>query len=293
MTQVELCLKNPPMEGKTAEGPPRSLQITDTIRVRDDAGAQLVVCRLDDEPTEYAAKIYDPLYYGFCHTMWSDQPRDVADEADKDYCREVAAYLELDDQVGGKDVPKYYGSWTFQMPLDLPDGSITRDIRMILMERIHGQVMIDIKADLYPEEVRLEALAKIVEALERVQHAGISHGDISQRNIMLCDDGAAFTIGRAVIIDFNYATVFRLDTFEEEWGRPHTTYEKPIHPIDSWWDGGLYGGFGDWVPESWEQRPIPMQQWLYQRWGKSEDYRPLRKPLKWDEENLSHAYCAW
>lgn len=58
----------------------------DKIRVKDNGGAQIVVCQLDEEPIHYVAKIYDPLYYGFSNTMFSDRPRDVADEADQDYC---------------------------------------------------------------------------------------------------------------------------------------------------------------------------------------------------------------
>lgn len=294
LTQVELCLQNPPMEGETAAGPPRVLHITGKIRVKDDGGAQLVICRLDDEPDEYVAKIYDPLYYGFSDRMWSDQPRDVADEADKDYCREAAAYAELDAQFGGEEIPKYHGSWTFEMPIDLPTGSTVRNVRMILMERVPGRTMIDVKPDLYPESVRLDALARILEALQKIVFAGVRHGDFSQRNIMLCDGDSADTIGRIAIIDFNFATVTRLDDFEERWGEPRgPKEEKPRNPIEQWWDGGLYGGFGEWLPASWEQRVRPLQEWIYQRWGKSEDFLAPKKDLKWDEENNSRPFVTW
>lgn len=296
LTQVELCLAHPPMEGETAEGPPRDLQVTGAIRVGDDGGAQLVVCRLDDGPAEYVAKIYDPLYYGFSDRMWRDQPRDVADEADKDYCREVAAYLELDDQLGGREVPKYHGSWTFQMPLDHlpPDGPASRDVRMVLMERIRGRALVDVKPDPHPEVVRLDIVARIAEALERVTFAGVRHGDFSQRNIMLRDGDAASATGRVVvIIDFNCATVTRLDDFEENYGSAHETFEKPRSPLTAWWDGGLYGGFGEWLPPSWEQRLRPLQEWPWERWGKSEDYMAPVEPLQWDEENVPRPWCSF
>lgn len=285
-TLVELCLEHPPMEGETAQEAPRSLQITDVIRAKDNGGAQLLICRLEDEPDQLVAKVYDPLYYGFSNRMWSDQPRDVTDEADKDYCREVAAYLELDDRFGGKETPKYHGSWTFQVPLDLPDGPRIRDVRMILMELIPGRTMLHVKPDPYSEEVRLDAVARIIEAFNRIKFAGVRHGDISQRNIMLCDGRTANTIDRVVIIDFNFATVSRLDDFEERYGcRPSSRLNKPENPVETWWDGGLYGGFGEWLPESWERRLRPLQEWLYKRWGKCQDFAPPEEPLRWDEEN--------
>lgn len=294
-TLVELCLEHSPMEGKTAwDDPPRSLRIVDVIRAKDDGGAQLVICQLDDAPEEYVAKIYDPLYYGFSDRMWSDQPRDVTDEADKDYCREVAAYLELDEKFGGKETPRYFGSWTFQLPLDLPDGQRLRDIRMILMERIKGHTMLDIQPAHFPEAVRLETLAKIMEALRRISFAGVRHRDISQRNIMLCDDESTRTIDRIVIIDFNYALVERLDNFIQRYGTRPDKGDKPENPVQTWWDGGfLYGGFGAWFPVGWEYRLKPLQEWLHGRWGKSPDFKPPKEPLQWDDDSTAQRYVQF
>lgn len=292
-TLVEICLEHPPMAGEIADGPPQHLKITGEIRVKDDGGAQLVICHLGDKPEKFVAKIYDPLYYGFSDRTWPDQPRDVSDEADKDYCREVAAYLELDAQTGGTLTPKFHGSWTFQMPLDLPDGRRIRDVRMIIIEKIQGRTMVDVKPDPFPEPIRLDVMARIAEAFERLIFIGVHHGDLSQRNIMLCDGAEANTIGRIVIIDFNFGTIFRLDDFEEKYGPRPTNPGKPLSPLVQWWDGGLYGGFGEWLPATWEQRLRPMQEWLYERWGASEEYAPLERPLQWDEENVSRPWCTY
>lgn len=285
-TLVELCLEHPPMEGETALGDaPRSLHIIDEIRVKEDGGAQLVVCRLDDGPDEYVGKIYDPLYYGFSDRMWSDVPRDVTTEADRDYCREVAAYLELDEPFGGKETPKYYGSWTFCLPIDLPDDRKVRDVRMILMERVNGGTMSDMDPPPYPEEVRLEALAQTLEAFNRIHCAGVIHRDIAQRNVMICDGKTASTIERVVIIDFNFAVVSRLAEWVGPSGgsRRQRLPEKPRNPIDDWWDcGGLYSEFGDWLPASWDRLYKPMREWLYARWGKSNEFLPHKEPLIWD-----------
>ncbi|KAH9987337.1 hypothetical protein F4779DRAFT_285812 [Xylariaceae sp. FL0662B] len=294
-TLVELCLEHPPMKGQiVCEDAPRRLHIVEGIRVKDDGGAQLVTCRLADRPDEYVAKIYDPLYYGFHDRMWSDQPRDVTWEADHDYCREAAAYLELDGTFGGKETPKYHGSWTFQMPLDLPDGAKTRDVRMILIERTEGRSMLDVRPDPFPDAVRLETVARIMEAFSRITYAGVRHGDISQRNIMLCDGDAPNTIGRVVIIDFNFAVVERLDDFELEFGTRLEKADKPQNPADDCWDGGfLYGGFGEWFPRSWEYRPRPLQDWLNERWGKSQDFTAPKEHGELDEENIARRYVQF
>lgn len=283
-TLVEICIENPPMEGKTTtDDAPRTLHIVEEIRVKEDGGAQLVVCRLDDESEELAAKIYDPLYYGFSDRMWPDMPRDVATEADKDYCREVAAYLDLDERFGGKETPKFYGSWTFRMPIDLPDGhKKSRDVRMILMERIQGNTMSEMTPPPYPEDVCLKALAQTLETFNQLHAAGVIHRDIAQRNVMICDGGTAVKIERVVIIDFNFAVVSRL----AEWNnrrRRQPIPEKPRNPIDDWWDcGALYDGFGEWLPASWDRLYKPLREWLYARWGKSPEFLPYKEPLIWD-----------
>lgn len=197
-----------------------------------------------------------PLYYGFSNTMFSDRPRDVADEADKDYCREVTAYLELDDRFGGKEIPKYYGSWTFQLPLELPDNPTPkiRHVRMILLEKTEGHTMTHVKPSSYSASARMDAVARTMEAFTRIAHAGVYHRDVYERNFMLCDgvaDNQEKIIDRIVVIDFNFAVVERLDDFEEDWGLRLGKPPKPRNPIDRWWDGGgMYNIFDEWLPES-------------------------------------------
>ncbi|KAG8164538.1 hypothetical protein KVR01_006456 [Diaporthe batatas] len=294
-TLVDLCLDRPPVGGETAAAgeEAQTLEILDGLRVREDGGAQIVVCRVSGKPQELVAKIYDPLYYGFAHRMWSDQPRDVTYEADMDYSREVAAYLELDGQLGGADIPKYHGSWTFQLPLELPGGKKTRHVRLVLMEHIEGTPMTDLKPELYPESTRMDLVTRMVETVARVDFAGVSHGDVSQRNVMVCLTQAD-TVDRVALIDFNYAVVDRLDDFEEQFPdlerRPKPA--KMPNPIDRWWGGGLYSVVGEWLPASWEFRWRALQDWLYEKYGKSEEYAPPRATLDWDEENVPQVWIA-
>lgn len=293
-TLVELCLKRPPIGGSTPEDEKiQSLEIVDEIRVKNDGGAQVVLCRFSGEEQEVIAKIYDPLYYGFADRMWSDRPRDVTYEADMDYSREVAAYSELDDKLGGTDVPKYYGSWTFQLPLNLPDGQKTRNIRLVLMEHIKGRPMTDLKPESFSESTRMELVTRMVEAVARIEFAGVRHGDVSQRNVMVCLTETN-AVERVALIDFNFAVVTRLDDFEEQFcGMERDPEpEKMPNPIDRWWGGALYSVAGEWLPKSWELRLRALQEWLYERYGKSEDYEPPTRRMNWDEENLPRNWIA-
>lgn len=292
-TLVDLCLENPPMEGQTDYEDCQNLEIVEELRVKSDGGAQLVVCHLDGDDQDYVAKIYDPLYYGFSDTMWPDLPRDVTFESDMDYCREVAAYEEMDEWVGGTDVPKFHGSWTVQVPLDLPNGARLREVRMILIERVPGRSMLEFNQDKVPEPERLETLARMSELISRISFIGVHHHDISQRNIMVCDSKEAGKVGRIVLIDFNMSTVERLDNFEEQYGPREPGPDKPPNPLDRWWGGGWYGGFWEWLPERWEKRLRPLQEWMYERWGKSDDFATPVRDLVWDEENQPRSWIAW
>lgn len=293
-TLVELCLDRPTSEGTTAVNQEaRTLEITEEIRVKDDGGAQIVLCRFSGDKEQFVAKIYDPLYYGFADRMWSDRPRDVTYEADKDYSREVAAYSELNDELGGTDIPRFHGSWTFQTPLDVPGGRKVRDVQLILMEHIKGRPMTDVNPDTVSESARLDLVRRMIEAEVRVQFAGVRHGDVSQRNVMVCL-AEPDKVERIALIDFNFAVVTRLDNFEQQFSglkrKPKT--KKPPNPIDMWWSGALYGVAGEWFPKSWELRLRACQEWLYEKYGNSEEYEPPRVPLDWDEENLPQSWIG-
>ncbi|KAH8766166.1 hypothetical protein F5883DRAFT_617569 [Diaporthe sp. PMI_573] len=198
-TLVDLCIEYPPMEGETNFEDSRKLQIVEELHL----------------------------------------PRDVTFESDMDYCREVAAYEEMDQWVGGTDVPKFHGSRTFQTPLSLPAGrKLTRDVWMILIERIPGKSMLEFDQNTLPGSERLETLARMSELIPRISFIGVHHHDISQRNIMVCDGAKAGTVGRIALIDFNMSTVERLDDFEDQYGPREPGPDKPPNPLDRWWGGG-------------------------------------------------------
>lgn len=105
---------------------------------------------------------------------------------------------------------------------------------------------------------------------------------------MLCEgavtDNQERTIGRVVILDFNFSVVERLDDFEEEWYLRPENPPKPCNPIDYWWDGGgMVNIFDGWLPESWEGKLLPLRQWLLNRWAESPDFERFKEPLEWDQ----------
>ncbi|KAH7271775.1 hypothetical protein B0J15DRAFT_522693 [Fusarium solani] len=118
--QSEWCLRNPVVE--TAPHldviEEQMLKIVGCIACKDGRGAQVVRCQVGhDLSNVYVAKIYDPLYYSFSDPDFGT-PVDVTYRADQDYSREAAAFEDLKaDGADGRFSPKYYGAWTFDMPL--------------------------------------------------------------------------------------------------------------------------------------------------------------------------------
>lgn len=333
-TVVELCLNYPPLPGKThTEEPPQRLTIVETIRAKDGEGAQLVVCRLDDgqdereeEPKEYVAKIYDPFYYGFADPYWTDNdmPWDVATEVDRAYCAEVAAYTALQQKFDDTEqnelplpIPRFHGAWTFQLPLDSPNGgttSIMRDVRMILTERVpSGKRMADVRTDLLPETERLAAVRMVLEASARIASAGVHlpglgvDGSVAPQNIVVCglnervssrwSASSPCMPRRVAFVDLSRATVHtRRSSLEERRnsdGANATEQNFVCSPLqmEDWWEGGLYAsGYGTWLVAGWDCRLRPMQEWL---WGLYKDvdsneyqYQAVEKTsLRWADED--------
>lgn len=143
VTHSEAVVANPPVDGVEDSSSQAELVITSTIAIGSARGAQIVACTVtpfdgESRPFEATAKIYDPLYYNFEHSM-GHYPRDCVDEADHDYAVETYAY-EILEQTGytGFSAPKYYGSWTFSLPIIFKGLSTLRPVRLILMERLEG-----------------------------------------------------------------------------------------------------------------------------------------------------------
>ncbi|TLD11350.1 hypothetical protein PgNI_06505 [Pyricularia grisea] len=298
MTLVDLCLSQPPIEGVTRADEWRELEVVQELAVRDDHGAQVVVCRLKDDAVQgrkYVAKIFDPLYYSFADNLVGNHPRDTCMQADQDYAVETAAYEELkDSRLAGDSIPAYYGSWTFDMPLELPEpnGRQIRHVRMVLMEHVQGaRLMLDMDPTALSDETRLRIVARVAEINAALINQGVYHDDVNQRNILVRlagDDDAGEE--RVVLFDFNMAWVRRIDYqhswYDEDW-EEHKEFtallygpHKPFHPATHHWDRvPFWQEFKNWLPDRFQGESMrPYQEWLLEAWRDSPEWSPLWEP---------------
>lgn len=277
VTHSEAVVANPPVDGTEDSLSQAELVITSTIAIGSARGAQIVTCTVtlsdrDSEPFEAAAKIYDPLYYSFEHSI-GYYPRDCVGEADQDYMVETYAY-EILEQNGytGSSAPKYYGSWTFTLPIVLKGRSTLRPVRLILIERLGGVTIRKRRiqnaysrgagkdAFHYPEEYRLEVLARAMDAHVRQMKGGVDLGDFSGRNIVLVPMQSERICGvflpRVVLIDYNNAKVRELSSEQLAHLSPN--------PTEIFWGQDLWENVAGWVPDSWKDVEV-QEDWLIQR----------------------------
>ncbi|KAI8675357.1 EKC/KEOPS complex subunit BUD32 [Fusarium keratoplasticum] len=275
--QSEWCLRNPVAE--TAPHPDvteeQMLKIVGCIACKDGRGAQVVRCQVGhDLSNVYVAKIYDPLYYSFSDPDFGT-PIDVTYRADQDYSRETAAFEDLKaDGADGRFSPKYYGSWTFDMPLT-GTPPVLRPVRLVLMEYIKGTDLWTIMErdgealgfHTVPPEQRLEIFAKAAEAETNLKFHGVIHRDFSPRNVMIADpvtsEGVDSHTPRVILIDFNNSTCANRPNYiyKEFWETPPI----PVSPRYNWW-GGCPNEFSQWVPEPHRSQDAVFNGWLVTRW---------------------------
>lgn len=213
-------------------------------------------------------------------------PRDCVDEADHDYAVETYAY-EILEQTGhtGSSAPKYYGSWTFTLPVVFKGSSTSRPVRLILMGRLEGVTIRDSRiqnsysreagrdAFHYPEEYRLEVLARAMDTYIRQRKDGVNQGDFAGRSIVLVpmqsEKMRSLFLPRVVLIDYNNANVRHLKSKHLDGLAPN--------PTEVFWSHYLWEDVGGWVPDAWKDVQI-QQDWLIQRFC-GQDTRGLYLPV--------------
>ncbi|KAL2144220.1 hypothetical protein VTI28DRAFT_9431 [Corynascus sepedonium] len=143
-TQTQLVMTYPPLERGNAlpssSNSSATLAITGTLAVGDERGAQLVVCSVAPEtsqpPFEVVAKIFDALYDPFENRSAAHVPNNTAWQADVDYTHEAAALDHLhkacQSDKTGLAAPKYFGSWTFSLPISHAGKELKRSVRLVL-----------------------------------------------------------------------------------------------------------------------------------------------------------------
>lgn len=302
LPQSELITNNPPMETAPPANPETAqLVVTTLIAVGASRGAQVVGCTVYPQPDKdgksaqpfrATAKIYDPLYYDF---MWeiSDHARNVIFQAENDYSTEANAYEHL--QSAGKTgslAPAYYGSWTFCLPISINGKSQTRHVRLILIERLDGitiygtRVKNHTERDMgldsfhYPEQFRLEVLARAMESFARLLHVGLEIRYFTGRNVFLVQNhsdsstpstetSGGLPLPRIVLIDYSHSSIMHL-------GGSLTRPALPENPITLYLRYDISGRFAGWAPLEWDVE----REWLLQRFynsGQNQLYLPLRE----------------
>ncbi|CAK7215022.1 hypothetical protein SCUCBS95973_002334 [Sporothrix curviconia] len=274
MKLTDWALQTPPRNGSPPHPDPtvHGLQILDALACKDGRGAQVVRCHLEADPERICvAKIYDPFYYN--HLEY-----DVTWTADHDYSREAAAYEVLRDaKVDGKIVPKYYGSWTFDLPVPevLRESSgvtsTTRPVCMILIEWIAGisldKIVYDERAvKSIPPALRLEILARGMENFCTLESCGVRHNDWAPRNVVVSPaSGWETNLPAVFIIDFNIADVTKSPYCKiGDYVHP----PLPPNPRYRFWCEWM-PRFGMWIPRQYQDGHT-FNGWLATRWAKEE-----------------------
>ncbi|KAJ8111340.1 hypothetical protein OPT61_g6040 [Boeremia exigua] len=268
----ELCFVRRPLEGYTFPDVTMHLTITAQIRAGTGLGPQVVIVNDD-----MVAKIYDPLYYDF-----SDQS-DTAWDADKAYTCEAAAYEYLQKQADVQDIlPAYYGTWTLNVDTTLMrDGQeicYTRPVRMILLEHLKGQCMVDVKAWNLSTHARTVILKQCLDAQIRILHAGVAHGDVCPRNIMMVGSDFVTPKLQIKLIDFEISAV-----------REHSNYKfrEYIHsrkgfilsraprlssPVKIFFGHMMEFSSLGWCPGGYDGA----ERWLWEQYRNDDRYIPVR-----------------
>ena len=262
---VERCLLHPPLRGGSIASTVIRLKILETIRVEDGQNAQLVVVQASSHITPnnsnappsdrcLVAKFYDPLYF--------DHEQDDADPflcTDYYYTHEVAAYKAL-DPLQGTIIPKYYGSYTCELPIL---GGNQRSVRLILMEAVKGNSMQHLKPTDFSQSERQNIMKAIIDAESSLYSHDVSHGDLHPRNILVSGSATAISTLRVILIDFGNARLGRAPI----WATPEEKQKYlpgiPISPLlrwnKAWWcDRQIV--FDEWIDWDW-------QPWLEYHWS--------------------------
>lgn len=139
----------------------------------------------------------------------------------------------------------------------------------------------------YPEEYRLEVLARAMDGFARQLSLGVNQADFAGRNIVLAipstpptgepDVVGGLCMPRVVLIDYNHARVDH-----------QASPSLPCSPFEVFWRECISEDFGGWVPPEWDDEAL-VHEWLLRRFyinGRKELYTPLPDYLKEEAESL-------
>lgn len=172
------------------------LEIVDDIRAGVGHSAQVLAVKILQAPSSLlkrlgntttstlTAKFYDPLYF--------DHAEDDGDPfhcVDHHYTHEVATYNRL-TELQGTIVPIFYGSYSLEIPIDQSSSvgqssTITRSVRLILMEYVHGSSMRELEPEDFSQLERKHIMKLLIDGESAIYTHDIRLGDLSPRNVMV------------------------------------------------------------------------------------------------------------
>jgi len=254
VSQLDWCLAHPPATGRTHSTEIRCINILETIRIGENHGAQIVLTA-----DGYVAKLYDPLYYPFQNPSYPEEKVNVTDAADKDYIREAAAYSELlGTSLEGSIMPRYYGSWTLDIPVTLDAQTHLREVRMIILEHVPGTLMHGVDPATITYEERENIMIKLIEADIELRFAGVRHGDLEPRNVILSLPDSSTTYAdpnlRLCIIDYGLCTLSK----DRGLKGPAPQLYNPLH---------YWTGCESWSQWGWSPGKEEAIEWMWSTWG--------------------------
>lgn len=184
--------------------------------------------------------------------------------ADKGYTTETAPYRALSDYQGSK-IPRFYESYSLDIPLEPTDDKPTEDkrsVRLILVGFIPGLSMLETEPCDFSQKARQNILKTLIEFESSVYARNIILDDLHPRNVMITNPGNEAP--HIILIDFGDVCFGRLgydsdDPDLSEWFPG--TYIPPLlrwHEIQR----KVYG-FRDWIDWDW-------QQWLEEEFAHTE-----------------------
>ncbi|ODH50720.1 hypothetical protein GX48_03228 [Paracoccidioides brasiliensis] len=217
---VDRCILHPPLPGLTGKGTIR-LKVDGPVRTGDQHSAQLVTVHMVDKAPEISdsiptdkylvAKLYDPLY--FDHEQDDVDPFRYTDLA---YSHETAAYRLL-YPLEGTVIPKYYGSFTLELPI------LNKKNFAIYPVNPYRKSTRDLNATSQSNQ----PYAAIVDAESMLYAHDILHRDIHPRNVLVLDSAHRCV----VLIDFGYCGIGRTPSNSPaEWKAKYLP-GVPISPI--------------------------------------------------------------
>ncbi len=258
--------KHPPIETKPL-GSGLSLKIVRSLRAGPSHPAQLVQAQAEgiEDGKPIVAKFYDPFY-------WNHEQDDIEPFrfVDFEYSHEAAAYRQL-DKLQGSMIPKYYGSYSCEMPL-ADNSPQKRSVRVNLVEFIEGICLESLSLDVVkslPQSTKQNVMEKIVRAESYAFAYGVNHGDLWPRNVIVQSSNLSeFGDPKVRVVLLDFGTADTKGTDDEipyaavspilRWHANNMRHEK-------WQDRG-------WV--DWEWQP-----WIVKCFADDAVFEPITKEL--------------